>query len=217
MGEGRMSRNLTSACWLSLISCVVVIIAFSTPAWVENDGMLPNPKFIRSGLWEVCLEYFEDPEFEYDRKFLGCYWIFNEELHFISDVIHPPFLTATQTFFTFSFVVTIFMSVGVIMFNFFCPPDREILALRIIGSGFIGAGVCGTIAVIIFGALGDSRDFMPHWEHNYLSWSFAFAVVAVILEIIAGTMFLVEMRRFMKRLSTSSGGPDPSSTAQVLR
>jgi hypothetical protein len=32
--------------------------------------------------------------------------------------------------------------------------------------------VCGTIALIIFGSLGDGRDFMPDWEQNYLSWSF---------------------------------------------
>jgi len=26
-----------------------IIIAFSTPAWLETDGELPNPKFIRIG------------------------------------------------------------------------------------------------------------------------------------------------------------------------
>ena len=30
------------------------------------------------------------------------------------------------------------------------------------------------IAVLIFAVLGDGREWMPHWEHNYLHWGFAF-------------------------------------------
>ena len=40
---------------------------------------------------------------------------------------------------------------------------------------------CGTIALIIFGAMGDGRNFMPDWEHNYLSWSFGLAFVGVVM------------------------------------
>ena len=39
------------------------------------------------------------------------------------------------------------------------------------------AAVCGTVSLIIFGAQGDGRDFMPDWEQNYLSWSFGLAFV----------------------------------------
>ena len=43
------------------------------------------------------------------------------------------------------------------------------------------AAVCGTVSLIIFGAQGDGRDFMPDWEQNYLSWSFGLAFVGEIL------------------------------------
>ena len=55
-------------------------------------------------------------------------------------------------------------------------------------------GIFGTIALIIFGALGDGRDFMPDWEHNYLSWSFGLAFVGAVFDYVAGVLFLVEAR-----------------------
>lgn len=57
----------------------------------------------------------------------------------------------------------------------------------------------GTIAVIVFGAKGDSRDWMPDWQNNYLSWSFAFAVIGVFAEYVSGVLFLVESRIQSKR------------------
>ena len=53
--------------------------------------------------------------------------------------------------------------------------------LRWIGADLMVAAVCGTVSLIIFGAQGDGRDFMPDWEQNYLSWSFGLAFVGEIL------------------------------------
>jgi hypothetical protein len=35
---------------------------------------------------------------------------------------------------------------------------------------------------------------MPDWQNNYLSWSFAFAVIGVFGEYVSGILFLVEAR-----------------------
>lgn len=40
---------------------------------------------------------------------------------------------------------------------------------------------------------------MPDWQNNYLSWSFAFAVIGVISEYVSGILFLVEARIQSKR------------------
>ncbi len=61
------------------------------------------------------------------------------------------------------------------------------------------AGALGTIALIIFGALGDGRNYMPEWEHNYLSWSFGIAFVGLIFQYIAGVLFIVEARILHRR------------------
>ena len=59
---------------------------------------------------------------------------------------------------------------------------------------FYIVGAFGTVALIIFGALGDGRDFMPDWEHNYLSWSFGLAFVGAVFNYVSGVLFLVEAR-----------------------
>lgn len=88
----------------------------------------------------------------------------------------------------------------------FCSKDHDkyLILLLSIGADLIISGVCGTIAVIIFGANGDRRDWMPNWEHNDLSWSFALAAVGSILLIPAGALFLVEARRQRYRRLESS-------------
>lgn len=80
-----------------------------------------------------------------------------------------------------------------------------------VGADLIIAGVCGLISVIIFGANGDRRDWMPNWEHNDLSWSFALAVVGSILLVPAGALFLVEAKRARYRRLESSRPPSQYS------
>lgn len=60
-------------------------------------------------------------------------------------------------------------------------------------------GLFCTIAVIVFGIKGDDRDWMPDPEHNFLSWSFALAVVGCFFQWIAAILFWVESRILYKR------------------
>ena len=55
------------------------------------------------------------------------------------------------------------------------------------------------IALIIFGAMGDGRNFMPDWEHNYLSWSFGLAFVGVVMMYVTAVLFLVEARIMLRK------------------
>lgn len=64
---------------------------------------------------------------------------------------------------------------------------------------FLASAVSGTIAVIIFGALGDSRFWMPNWEHNDISWSYALAVLGTLFLYISGCLYLVEGRVINKK------------------
>lgn len=59
---------------------------------------------------------------------------------------------------------------------------------------------CGSISCIIFGAYGDGRDWMPNWEHNNISWSYALAVIASLLLWVAGAQFFAEGRVYQARL-----------------
>ena len=52
---------------------------------------------------------------------------------------------------------------------------------------------------MIFGIMGDNADFMPDWEHNYLSWSFGLAFVGVFAMFVDGVLFLVEARIIQRK------------------
>lgn len=54
--------------------------------------------------------------------------------------------------------------------------------------------MCGTIALVIFGIHGDSRVWMPHWEHNDIGWSYGVAVAGTIALYISGVLYVIEGR-----------------------
>ena len=75
------------------------------------------------------------------------------------------------------------ISIALTMMYLLCIDEYyRVKVLRWIGADLMVAAVCGTISLIIFGAQGDGRDFMPDWEQNYLSWSFGLAFVGKKME-----------------------------------
>jgi len=60
-------------------------------------------------------------------------------------------------------------------------------------------GLLGTVSVIAFGTLSAARAWAPEWQFNYLSWAFVLAVVGIILEHLAGILFLLEASIQFKR------------------
>lgn len=55
-------------------------------------------------------------------------------------------------------------------------------------------GILASLALIIFGSLGDSEDFMPDFEQNYLSWSFGLAFVGAFFDFLGAILFMIEAR-----------------------
>ncbi|XP_017780805.1 PREDICTED: uncharacterized protein LOC108565727 [Nicrophorus vespilloides] len=178
------------------VSFILVLVAFCTSYWLENDGILENPKFIRIGLWEVCLNNFEDINHHYDKKFTGCWWVFEDEYYIIQDFLWPGFFLATQFFFTLCITLLI-VAAFLTWLYCFCSRDHDkyILLLMCIGADLIIAGLCGFVAILIFGIYGDRRDWMPNWEHNQLGLSFGLGSTGSLLLLPSGTLFLVEARR----------------------
>lgn len=156
----------------------------------------------------MCFDKFKDFRHYYDYDFTGCWWIFEEEYDIIKDFLLPNFFIATQFFFT---VTLTLMLIAAFLTWLYCfcsrHHDKYILLLLCIGADLIIAGLSGLIAVLIFGANGDKRDWMPNWEHNDLSWSFAFAVIGSLLLFPAGALFLVEARRAKYRKLRESRPP----------
>ncbi|KDR20697.1 uncharacterized protein LOC110828763 [Zootermopsis nevadensis] len=197
---GRKSRTGLVATAFAALAFVFIFIAFVSPYWLETDGKLKDPKFLNIGLWQVCFQGFVDPRHWYETEFYGCWWVFEEEYYIIHDILLPGFFVATQFFFTLCFTLLLIASFLVPLY-LCCSREHErfVLLLLVIGTDLTIAAVSGTIAVIIFGACGDGRDWMPNWEHNNISWSYALAVFGVLFLYISGILYLVEGRVHHKK------------------
>lgn len=179
---------------LSIASFLSIFISFVSPYWLANDLQTDDHPFLNLGLWQACFSSYEDYRFLYDRVYDGCYWTLAEEMHVIEDQMRRPFYIAVQTLFSFTFILSILsaISTGLLIA---CPGEEQekgLVKFTFIDNvlGFI----FGFMAVIIFAVFGDARDWMPQWDHNFLSWAFALAVVGVILQFITALLFWVEYR-----------------------
>ncbi|XP_062561052.1 uncharacterized protein LOC134225196 [Armigeres subalbatus] len=187
---GKFAVGFTAAAFL------FILISFCSPYWLTTDGKLSKPKFTNLGLWELCLNDFQDIHRFYDTRFTGCMWIFEEEYYILHDYILPGFFLAVQFFFTLCFTLLLMGCVMTFMY-LGCSKDndRYIMLLLTNGTAMVVGAICGFIAVLTFGCNGDSRDWMPNWEHNGMGWAFALGVVGVFLQLPAGILFIVEARR----------------------
>jgi len=198
-------RTLTGHAALAIgVVCVVfVVTAFVTPSWIEGDPRFYGTKVEKVGLWTHCFRSLQDyNDLTNTQFYAGCRWIFNpftEGYDKIRYFLVPPFFVATQFFFTICFVGML-VAMAMVMMYLLCIDDYyRVKVLRWIGFDLMVGAACGTIALIIFGAMGDGRNFMPDWEHNYLSWSFGLAFVGVVMMYVTAVLFLVEARIMQRK------------------
>lgn len=77
--------------------------------------------------------------------------------------------------------------------------EREDHALRALSIASLLSAVSCSLAVIIFGVNATREDWMPDPEHNYLSWSYAAALVGSVLLWIAALLFYIDMQLTIRR------------------
>ncbi|XP_077293833.1 claudin family member sinuous [Arctopsyche grandis] len=193
-------RSLAGNCAIGVfvIALVTVCLAFATPSWLVSDYRITGAKLDRLGLWTHCFRSLPDPLDVYQgRFFVGCRWVydpFTAGYDRIRGFLLPPFMIATQFFFTLCTIGVVISGILVLLFFLCCGPDQEkfILLIKSIGFILVGAGGCGGLAVIIFAFFGNSDGWMPDHANNYLGWSFGLGVVGAATCIIASILFLTE-------------------------
>jgi len=201
------SRNFRLTSLLLALASALITLSFFTPYWLQSFASvrLPNPKFTNLGLWHACFNGFHDKGHKYEVRFYGCRHVLLEEYDIIRDELIKPFYVATQFFFTICFVCML-VSLAVVLVYLLCIDDySRVKVLRWVGLDLMIGAACGTIALIIFGAMGDGRNFMPDWEHNYLSWSFGLAFVGVIGMYICSVLYIIEARVMLRKESSRKG------------
>ncbi|XP_050538077.1 uncharacterized protein LOC126903712 [Daktulosphaira vitifoliae] len=189
------SRNGLTAVGLSVLGTLFVLLAFCTKSWLVTDGKLEHPKFERIGLWVVCFKDFEDSHHWYDTKFGNCWWVFEEEYYIIYDVLFKGFYIAVQVWFSICVLLTI---CGLFYTSLYMYLNRAVehyvKILFTAGGLYLAAAMCSTIALIMFGIHGDSRVWMPHWEHNDIGWSYGVAVAGTIAFYVSAVLYIIEGR-----------------------
>lgn len=92
--------------------------------------------YIYIGLWEVCLNNFQDINRFYDTRFTGCMWVFEEEYYIIHDYLLPGFYIATQFFFTLCF--TLLLASALLTAAFMgCSRDDDRYVMLLLTNGAI--------------------------------------------------------------------------------
>ncbi|XP_063709849.1 claudin domain-containing protein 1 isoform X2 [Culicoides brevitarsis] len=193
-------RTLAGSCGVGVfvIAFLGVCIAFGTPSWLVSDYRITGAKLDRLGLWTHCFRSLPDINDDYQRRFfVGCRWIydpFTTGYDQIRGFLLPPFMIATQFFFTLTFIGILVSLVLVLLFFLCAGPDQKrfVLLIRVIGFLLLGCCVCGSIAVIVFACFGNRGKWMPDHANNWFGWSFVVAVVGVVASGIASALFLTE-------------------------
>lgn len=177
---------------------LLISIAMFTRSWIQAESKAYGTSMDRLGLWWQCFRSFTvSQDIHQERFFVGCRWIFDRFTTGYDDVremLAEPFFVAVQVFFTLCFVLAL---VGAAMAGvlILCPGEEfERIILRIAYFVSFGAFITGFLAITIFGAMGVQEGWMPHSDHNMLSWSYALAVIGVVVEFVAAILFWVEYK-----------------------
>ncbi|KAI5694143.1 hypothetical protein M8J76_004994 [Diaphorina citri] len=189
------SRNGLISAGITVLGFFFLLLAFTSHSWVVSNGRIQDPQFQSIGLWSICLTGFEEFHHWYDTKFYGCWWVFEEEYYIIHDFLFPGFFISTQIFMLMCFLASL-VSTFLVALYMCCSRTQEkfILLLRVISGNAALSAFTGTIALIIFGIYGDSRDWLPHWESNDIGWAYYSAVCGVLLNYTAAILYFIESR-----------------------
>ncbi|XP_055305564.1 uncharacterized protein LOC129570136 isoform X1 [Sitodiplosis mosellana] len=201
-------RTLSGSCGIGLfmISFICVFIAFATPSWIVSDYRITGAKLDRLGLWTHCFRSLADPNDDYNRRFfVGCRWVFDPFTTGYDEIrgfLIPPFMIATQFFYTLCFIASL-IGFGLVMFFFLCAgPDQKFFVKLIKSTGFLllGGGASGCLGVIIFAIWGNKDKWLPEHANNFFGWSFILAVIGAIGLVASSVLFLTEANVQHKKL-----------------
>ncbi|XP_041973579.1 uncharacterized protein LOC121729216 [Aricia agestis] len=183
---------------ITYIAGLFLLLSFAGPYWIESYPEMFSP-FKHMGLWEYCFDRFRFPEYQYDKYFDGCHYIFGEELYKIREWLLPAWLMAVQTFVTLalmlSFTAQILLACVIIRLPLRIVLRYEWIFVSISFTLVALSSFFLFLAVAVFGGNCYRRDFLMYPSFNVVSWSYVFSVIAFILFGIAAILLFFESRK----------------------
>jgi len=203
----KTSGYLMSGSILSFASLMLILMSFASPYWLASWQDTYSP-FQNMGLWEFCFRRFRYPNYQFDKLFDGCHYVFSPEYFVIWEWLLPGWLMAVQTFVTlalmFSCSAQILSTLLLVRWplNFVFRYQWQLLGFCTVLNA--AKSFCLLLAVAIFGGQCWRRDWLLYPNFNYLSWSYALAVIAMILGIFASYSFFLDSKKMLLRKKESS-------------
>lgn len=163
--------------------------------------------FQNMGLWEFCFHRFRYPNYQFDKLFDGCHYIFSREYYVIWEWLLPGWLMAVQTFLTlalmFSCVAQIMTTLLLIRWplNFVFRFQWQLLGGCSVLNGITSFMLF--MGVAVFGGQCWRRDWLLYPNFNHLSWSYALAVIALIIGIFAAVCFYLDSKKMLQQKKES--------------
>lgn len=75
---------------LTFIGGVILLIAFASPYWLASyEDTRTETAFNNMGLWEYCFEDYRHPNYQFDKLFTGCHYVYSKEYHIIREWLLP--------------------------------------------------------------------------------------------------------------------------------
>ncbi|CAH1403473.1 unnamed protein product [Nezara viridula] len=191
-----LSGNVGVAVFIFALICI--FISFCSSSWLISDRRITGAKFDRLGLWTHCFRSLPDPKDEYQRRFfVGCRWIydpFTTGYDEIRGYLMPPFIIATQFFYTLAFIGILLSFILVLLFFLCCGPDQKyfVKLTFLVGIIMVAVGFCSGLAIIVFAIWANQDGWMLGHENNFFGWAFALAIAGCLASFIAGGFFLTE-------------------------
>ncbi|XP_068220780.1 uncharacterized protein pck isoform X1 [Palaemon carinicauda] len=206
-GFTRPSPSMVNAGIVAFVATIFFIISFTSPYWLQSYAYTYND-FSNMGLWEFCFDGFRYPKYQFDYKFTGCNYVFSKEYRIIWTWMLPAWFMSVQAFMTIALLasITSLVTVSMVLMRM---PLQLVMRHEWHLTGFCCICQAVTVvsiffAVLVFGVMCWSRDWLLNPNFNYLSWSYAFAIVAGGIHAFAGLTFLHETYEARERKRMAS-------------
>ena len=90
---------------LAFVSFVLNLTANSSDHWWQS---YQQQEFVRTGLWQICFNFYRHRFDFYGKIYQGCWWIFSPETRMLFSWISTTWLRVVQAFSTLSLIFMLF-------------------------------------------------------------------------------------------------------------
>lgn len=188
------SIQLFYGCIAGFVGGILLLMSFASPYWLVSWNDTQSP-FSNMGLLEFCFDNFRFPKFQFDRLFDGCHPNYGDEYRLIREWLMPVWLMFVQVCAFFAFCISFGSQILDVCLLLRWPMEHVLrFEFNLVFLTFIMkvlTSILLFLMMIVFGACCWDRGWLLYPNYNYLSWSYALAGFAMLVN--GGAAYLMFM------------------------